>query len=100
MWAATTIKWVYWISINLLDLEELVDDSKDSHQPREDVVVLAPLQLLLDWVPDPVQDIHELGLLRLSSAYESLDWKTHFLCTISSRSLEHMLKWEMQQDTS
>ena len=49
----------------LLDLEELVYDSKDSHQPGEDVVVLAHLQLLLDFVPAPVQNIYELGLLRL-----------------------------------
>ena len=66
MRAVTTVKWFYWISINLLDLEELVSDSKNSHQPGEDVVVLAHLlDLLLDCVPAPVQDIRELSLLRL-----------------------------------
>ena len=66
VWAVTTVKWFYWISIDLLDLEELVDDGEDSHQTRIDVVVLAPLQLLLNWVPNLVQDVHEPGLLWLS----------------------------------
>ena len=52
--------------VGLLDLEKLVRDCKDSHQPGEHVVVLADLlHLLLDCVPAPVQDIRELSLLRL-----------------------------------
>ena len=40
-------------------------DIKDSHQRGEDVVVVAHLlQLLLDCIPAPVQNIRELGLLR------------------------------------